>query len=240
MLCAAVYAVSMAVGVGAQDTPRIWQGVYTAAQADRGKETFDTACIRCHGGDLAGTTAPALKGDRFLTTFGNETVDRLFLKIRDTMPPNFGTSLDDAAKLDIVTYILQTNGYPAGGKELTTSGDELGSIQILREGEQANVTNFSLVQTVGCLAKGPNNSWVLTQTAEPAVTRDDTPSSEALTAAGARPLGAATFLLLSAAPHDPAAHQGHKMEARGLVYRDAAEARLTLTSLKRIGAACGS
>jgi cytochrome c5 len=240
MLCAAVYAVSMAVGVGAQDTPRIWQGVYTTAQADRGKETFNTACIRCHGGDLAGTTAPALKGDRFLTTFGNETVDRLFLKIRDTMPPNFGTSLDDAAKLDIVTYILQTNGYPAGGRELTTSGDELGSIQILREGEQANVTNFSLVQTVGCLAKGPNNSWVLTQTAEPAVTRDDTPSSEALTAARARPLGAGTFLLLSAAPHDPAAHQGHKMEARGLVYRDAAEARLTLTSLKRIGAACGS
>jgi cytochrome c5 len=240
VLCGATYAVSMAVGVGAQDTPRIWQGVYTAAQADRGKETFNTACIRCHGGDLAGTTAPALKGDRFLTTFGNETVDRLFLKIRDTMPPNFGTSLDDTAKLEVVTYILQVNGYPAGAKPLTTSGDELAGIQILRKGEQANVTNFSLVQTVGCLAKDPNGKWLLTHTAEPAATRDDTPSTDALTAAGVRPLGTGTFLLLNASPHDPAAHQDHKMEARGLVYRDAADSRLTLTSLKMVGGGCGA
>jgi hypothetical protein len=39
--------------------PRIWQGVYTDEQAARGKATFDTACIRSHGSDLAGTTAPA-------------------------------------------------------------------------------------------------------------------------------------------------------------------------------------
>ena len=32
------------------------------------------------------------------------------------MPPNFGTILDDSTKLDIVTYILQTNGYPAGAR----------------------------------------------------------------------------------------------------------------------------
>jgi mono/diheme cytochrome c family protein len=231
---------STAAGLGAQDAPRIWQGVYTGAQAERGKTTFDTACIRCHGADLAGTTAPALKGDRFRATFGNETVDRLFIKIRDTMPPNFGTILDDAAKIDIVSYILQTNGYPAGGRELTTSGDELAAMQILRKGEQASVTNFSLVQTVGCLAKGPNDSWVLTNTAEPAATRDDAPSRDALTAAAARPLGTGTFLLLSAAPHSPAAHQGHKMEARGLVYQDPADARLTLTSLQMVGTACGS
>ena len=27
---------------------RIWQGVFTAAQAARGKETYTTACLRCH------------------------------------------------------------------------------------------------------------------------------------------------------------------------------------------------
>jgi len=54
-----------AVGLRAQDTPRIWQGVFTAAQADRGKAVFNTTCLRCHGEDLAGNTAPALKGDRF-------------------------------------------------------------------------------------------------------------------------------------------------------------------------------
>jgi cytochrome c5 len=232
MACVATFA----VGVRAQDTPRIWQGVYTAAQAERGKTTFNNHCIRCHGADLAGTTAPALKGDRFTSTFGNETVDRLFVKIRDTMPPNFGTAvLDDAAKIDIVSYILQTNGFPAGARELATSGDELAGMQIVRKGEQANVTNFSLVQTVGCLARGPNDSWLLTKTAEPAVTRDEAPTKDALTAAAGRPLGTGTFLLLSVGPHGPAAHQGHKMEARGLVYRDPVDARLTLTSLQMVG-----
>jgi mono/diheme cytochrome c family protein len=220
----------------AQDAPpRIWQGVYTGAQAERGRATYDTACIRCHGADLAGTTAPALKGERFLVTFGNETVDRLFLKIRDTMPPNFGTSLDDTAKIDIVTYILQVNGYPAGRRELTPVGDELAALQILRQGEQASVTNFSLVQTVGCLAQGPNDAWILTNTAEPAATRDDAPNPAALSAAAAKPLGSGRLRLLSAAPHSPASHQGHKMEARGLIYQDSEDARLTVTSLKMVG-----
>jgi cytochrome c5 len=227
--------VGVAVPVRAQDTARIWQGVYTATQAERGKTTFNTACIRCHGADLAGTTAPALKGDRFMTTFGNESVDRLFLKIRDTMPPNFGSTLDDSARIDIVSYILQTNGFPPGGRDLTASGDDLAGVQILRQGEQANVTNFSLVQTVGCLARGPNESWVLINTAEPAATRDDAPTADALTTAAGRPLGNGTFLLLNAGPHSPTAHQGHKMEARGLVYRDPVDARLTLTSLQMVG-----
>ena len=67
---------------------------------------------------LLGTTAPALKGDRFQSSWGGDVIESLFGKIRDTMPPNFGTILDDQAKLDIVTYILQTNGYPAGASEL--------------------------------------------------------------------------------------------------------------------------
>jgi mono/diheme cytochrome c family protein len=225
-------AVSLSAG---QETPRIWQGAYTSAQAERGKTTFNAACIRCHGADLAGTTAPALKGDRFLATFGNETVDRLFLKIRDTMPPNFGTILDDSAKIDIVSYILQTNGFPAGARELTPVGDELAAIQIVKQGQQAAVTNFSLVQTVGCLTRGPNESWVLTDTAEPVAARDDAPSREALTTAASKPLGKGRFLLLNAAPHNPATHQGHKMEARGLIYVDPADPRLTLTSLQMVG-----
>lgn len=234
-LFVAVCAIAMPAGLRAQDPPRIWQGVFTGAQAQRGKATYDTACIRCHGGDLAGTTAPALKGDRFMTTYGQETVDRLFLKIRDTMPPNFGTILDDNAKIDIVAYILQTNGYPAGPRDLAPIGDELAAMQILKQGEQASVTSFSLVQTVGCLSKAPNGAWMLTRTAEPVATRDDKPGKEALVAATAKPLGTGQFLLLSAAPHSPANHLGHKMEARGLVYADPADPRLTLTSLQMVG-----
>ena len=169
------------IAVRAQNTePRIWQGVYTAAQAERGKASFNSSCLRCHGDKLQGNTAPALSGDRFYTSWGNEVIASLFAKIRDTMPPNFGTSIDDQVKLDIVTYILQTNGYPAGPSELTQNGSDLASAQILKKGEQALVQNFSLVQTVGCLARGPDNSWILTRTADPLVTRDDVPSAQGL------------------------------------------------------------
>ena len=228
MMCAAV--------VRAQSTePRIWQGVYSAAQAERGQTAFNSSCLRCHGDKLQGNTAPALSGDRFFTTWGSEPIASLFAKIRDTMPPNFGTSIDDQVKLDIVAYILRTNGYPSGPGELTQTGNDLASAQILRKGEQAVVQNFSLVQTVGCLARGASNTWVLTRTTDPLVTRDEAPSAQALSSAGTRPLGTRTFRLLSIKPFEPEAHQGHKMEARGLIYNEPGDERLTLTSLKMAG-----
>lgn len=224
----------MAAGTGAQaPAARIWEGVYTAAQAERGKATYDSACIRCHGGDLAGTTAPALKGERFTNTFGGETVSRLFEKIRDTMPPNFSTTLDNAAKIEIVAYILQTNGFPTGERDLAP-GAALASIQILGRGEQPRVQNFSLVQAVGCLAR-EKESWVLRRASEPLVTTADTPNGDALGAAASVPLGTGSLVLLSAGPFDPAAQAGRKVEARGLIYRDAAETLLTVTSLRALG-----
>jgi hypothetical protein len=209
--------------------------VYSAAQAERGKTSYNASCLRCHGDALQGNTAPALSGDRFFTTWGSEPIASLFAKIRDTMPPNFGTSVDDQVKLDIVTYILQTNGYPAGPGELIQNGNDLASAQILKKGEQALVQNFSLVQTVGCLGRGPDNTWVLTRTADPLVTRDDVPSAQSLATAANRPLGTRTLRLLSSKPFSPESHQGHKMEARGLIYNEPGDERLTLTSLKMAG-----
>jgi cytochrome c5 len=220
----------------AQDaTPRIWQGIYTTAQAERGKATFNNACLRCHAADLSGVTAPALKGDRFQMTWGGDTVEGLFGKIRDTMPPNFGTVVGDQAKLDVVAFILQTNGYPAGSTELVLDSPDLAASQILKKGEQAAVQNFSLVQTVGCLSRGPDNKWMLTRTADPITARDEKPSTQALASAANRALGTKTFLLLSAKPFEPESHVGHKMEARGLIYNDPGDLRLTLTSLAMAG-----
>lgn len=170
-----------------------------------------------------------------MQTFGNGSVDQLFAKIRDTMPPNFGTSISDDAKIDVVSYILQTNGYPAGARELPKASNELAGLSIVGKGEQAAVRDFTLVQTVGCLAPGPNGSWVLSNGAEPTPTSDDRPAAGALASAASQALGAVRFRLLHAAPFKPAEHQGHKMEARGLIYKDAADLRLTLTSLAMVG-----
>jgi mono/diheme cytochrome c family protein len=213
---------------------RIWEGVYTAVQAERGRSVYTTACIRCHGGDLSGTTAPPLTGERFMKVWGGESLERLFAKIRDTMPPNFGTVIPDDSKLDVVAYILQTGGFPAGPTEIRV-GSELARIQLLRKGEQATVQNFSLVQAIGCLSRGENATWLLTKTADPSPTRDDVPPAGAIEAAASTPLGTHTFLLLSAFQFAPDAHVGQKMEARGLIYREPGDARITLTSLQPIG-----
>jgi S-disulfanyl-L-cysteine oxidoreductase SoxD len=226
------------LGVRAQDTPRIWQGIYTTAQAERGKAVFNTTCLRCHGEDLSGTTAPALKGERFQSSWGGDVLESLFTKVRDTMPPNFGTILDDQVKLDIVTYILQVNGFPAGTTGLMAGSADLASTQILKKGEQASVQNFSLVQTVGCLTTGPNNTWLLTRTAEPVATRDDAPSERGLASAASKSLGTRTFRLVSVVPFKPESYTGQKMEARGLIYNEPGDERINLTSLRPTGANC--
>lgn len=234
----AACAVSVSASLAAQGAPAgIWSGIYTSLQAERGKALYDNACIRCHGADLTGTTAPPLTGERFMATWGGESVERLFAKIRDTMPPTFGTILNESENLAIVAYILQTGGYPAGSRELA-AGRELANVRILRKGEEASVQNFSLVQTVGCLSRGAGNTWVLTRTAAPAVTGEDVPAPDAIAAAASQPLGGSTFLLLSVVPFEPETHVGQKVEARGLVYRDGEDARLTLTALTALGASC--
>jgi quinoprotein glucose dehydrogenase len=235
LLLAGSFAWLAVVSASAQaPAPPIWLGVYSAAQAERGRTVFMTACIRCHGADLAGTTAPSLKGERFMNAWGGESVSRLFEKIRDTMPPNVGTSLDTSAKLDIVAFILQSNGYPSAARDLP-SGNELAAIQILRQGEQARVQNFSLVQAVGCLARGGNNQWLLRSSSNPVATTDGVPSAAALSDAASAPLGTGTFVLLSAAPFNPAGSEGRKVDARGLIYQEAGDSLLTVTSLTAVG-----
>jgi mono/diheme cytochrome c family protein len=213
---------SGAIALRAQ-APRIWQGVYTAAQAERGKATFLVTCQRCHNADLSGDRGPALKGERFMATWGGGNVTRLFEKIRDTMPPFATSTLDDATKLDIVTFILQTNGFPAGAKELAAV--DLESIEIVAQGEQPRAQNFARVQVVGCLARGDANRFVLTSATEPVADNAVAPSAP----------GTGRVVLLNATPFNPESQIGRRVEARGLVYRDERETLLTVSALNAVG-----
>ena len=62
----------------------VWDGIFTSAQADAGKQSA-ARCQGCHGPELAGTDrAPALKGTAFLANWEDGSVNRLFMKVRDT------------------------------------------------------------------------------------------------------------------------------------------------------------
>src|SRR5579871_1101357 len=149
-------AISLALSADTgQDDSRIWSGVFTAAQAQRGKADFEKSCSNCHVSDLSGSVrAPALRGDRFMQNWQNGSVAVLFSKMRDSMPANYPETVPEETKIDILAYLLQQNAFPAGSTELKLDEKELADIQIVQKGNLA-AANFALVRMVGCLTQGP-------------------------------------------------------------------------------------
>jgi len=232
-------AIVLSSGLFAQ-SDKIWNGVYTAGQAQRGKTAFEKECSNCHNRDLNGSArGPALHGERFMLNWVNGSVNTLYSKIRFSMPATYPETVADDVKLDIVAYLLQVNEFPAGSAELKIDGDELDGIQIVKKGS-TEVPNFALVQVVGCLSQTGNNTWTLTRTSDPVPTRDEISTPAMLKAAEAKPLGTQAFLLVSTGAFHPEPHKGEKMEARGLLYREPGENRLNRTSLQTIATTCAN
>ncbi len=117
-------------------TPTAEPHTYSATQSHRGRALYDTHCTACHGTALEGGAAPALSGDTFRVAWSrpNVTVDDLHFIIATTMPLSRGGSLSDTEYLDILAYILQRNGVPAGTEALTSSRQVLASIRMANEG----------------------------------------------------------------------------------------------------------
>lgn len=217
----------------------VWHGLYSEAQAARGKSAFDGTCARCHGADLTGgTTAPPLAGDPFIDSWDTKSLGSLFAKVRDSMPPDAASALESGAKLDVVAYLLQRNNFPSGATELVVDVAALDTVQILRKGAAPALPNFSFVQVVGCLEPGPGARWVLTQASTRPGTRERAVSATERERALARPLGEDTYTLVSAAPFDPATRRGHKVTAKGLLYRQPGDDRLNLTALETLADSC--
>lgn len=110
----------------------VWDGVYSAAEAQRGKEQYAVFCANCHADDLAGTNsgdsgAPPLKYDGFMK---GSTVGALFTKIRRSMPLDAPGTLSDAVVRETIAYLLEQNGFPAGSTALPETVEALGAIGI--------------------------------------------------------------------------------------------------------------
>lgn len=102
-----------------ETTSSVLDGVYSGAQADRGAGSFAQYCAVCHGPSLGGVgEAPALVGPQFIADFNGLTVGDLFERIRTTMPLNNPDGLSREQYADILAFVLRSNGYPAGTKDL--------------------------------------------------------------------------------------------------------------------------
>src|SRR5262245_62013186 len=80
-----------AISAAAQKVPEsTWDGVFTEAQAERGKAAYAANCAGCHGVGLIakrGGEPTSLTGQDFEFNWYNQTVAERFERIRTTMPP---------------------------------------------------------------------------------------------------------------------------------------------------------
>jgi len=109
----------------------IWDGIFTAAQVQRGLTAYETNCALCHGSDLVSADgyAPDMTGFMFTSRWYGVSVADRFDRIQSTMPQGNPGSLDDQDVADILAYILSSNRFPAGDVELE-AGEHLDQIII--------------------------------------------------------------------------------------------------------------
>ena len=219
----------------AQTNSSVWSGVYAPAQADRGKAAYARHCSRCHGDDPANSRNP-LSGDRFGEHWESRTLADLFHRIRDTMPPGEAFTVGETDKLDVLVYLLQQNGFPAGRAELTPDADALATIQITGKGGPIPVRTGTLVRAAGCLELRDDREWQLTNATEPERTALDT-SSETRAGRSSPQAGPWTIVLLNAFP-SPTGHRGHRVAATGFLVRRANGDAVNVVSLEMLAPSC--
>lgn len=93
---------------------------YGDAQARRGEQLYELHCGACHGVRLEGASAVPLREPVFAARWSHEehSLDDLLYIVRTQMPFGEPNKLSKAEYLDIVAFILKTNGYPGGGADL--------------------------------------------------------------------------------------------------------------------------
>jgi sarcosine oxidase len=98
-------------------------GVYSQAQARKGAQTYREYCSACH-------TPASHSGEAFQSTWGGRSAMELFDYLRMTMPNDKPGRLSRGKYADIVAYLLQLNGMPAGPRSLSTDPGQLQQIRI--------------------------------------------------------------------------------------------------------------
>ena len=114
-------------------------GVYTPAQAARGKVIFEMRCALCHGDMLEGMAGPPLAGDAFLGAWDKLPISDLVDKIHATMPADAPGTLEPPQVADLVALILQANKFPAGRVELGADAASLRQIALVAANPVASV-----------------------------------------------------------------------------------------------------
>jgi|KBSMisStaDraftv2_1062788.scaffolds.fasta_scaffold09232_3 PQQ-dependent dehydrogenase (methanol/ethanol family) len=94
-------------------------GWFDPTQVPQGRWEYSQQCAVCHGAQLQGTGAPALKGREFAAQWNGRKLDELYTYVHKNMPLGRGAVLPSQEYADIVAYILAQSGLPAGNERFT-------------------------------------------------------------------------------------------------------------------------
>jgi mono/diheme cytochrome c family protein len=98
-------------------------GVYTTAQAERGKKTFSDRCSGCH-------EPSRFSGQSFHEAWDGKAMKEIWDIASGTMPEDNPGSLKQQEYGDILAYFLSLNEYPAGDAELQGNAAAMAAIMI--------------------------------------------------------------------------------------------------------------
>jgi len=247
LLAAAWFAGTVPLAGRAQEKPAatgpsVLDGVYTPAQARRGREQFEQHCASCHRWDLGGLSGPALKGDRFLDQWREFPLEVLFNDMRSQMPMGNPGGLPTSIYLDISAYLLEANGLPPGSAELTQ--ETAAKVLFVAPGGPRPLPTSSPALIAGCMTKDAGNGWFLTSASTPARTLNPYEfGSGELQAASRTPLGVEVVRLqnLEELPGSTGAADqlvGRKVAAKGILVRHEKGTRLNVAVLNAVSNAC--
>lgn len=96
---------------------------YSDSQAVRGRQWFESVCQACH--EINDMTSPDFK-----VKWTGRTAFDLFEIIASTMPEEEPGTLTQRTYVDIVAYLMQLNGIPAGTTALEAEQSKLSSARL--------------------------------------------------------------------------------------------------------------
>ncbi|CAN7477914.1 c-type cytochrome [Caballeronia sp. LjRoot29] len=93
---------------------------FNRAQVAHGKTVYAGACAKCHGAQLQGVNAPALRGPAFAPAANAHlTIGGVFGYMASNMPADRPGKLKPEDYADLMAFLLNSNGYSAGTTKLT-------------------------------------------------------------------------------------------------------------------------
>ena len=94
-------------------------GWFSSSQIAQGRWEYAQKCSVCHGAQLQGTGAPALKGKIFAEQWNGKKLGDIYQYVHKNMPLGLADALPTQEYADIVAYVLAQNGAPAGDEKFT-------------------------------------------------------------------------------------------------------------------------